>query len=434
MSTEHSLLQSSRLLQVEALVVILSSPLLILPSTLPIATYCAIGLLFIVWLIARVWEKRYFVPLSPLRFPCLIVICSTLIGILVSADPSLTFPKATGLLLGFAWWRLLTKLTNNKTDLKINLLFCILVWLAITAIGLLNSKQVITLLPLPQISNSLILRLGTILGNSDSGINANQLSGTLLLFVPLLVALGFDKAQYSRLTRITFAIIVIATIPILYITQSRSGWIGAFVGFISVIIVSTAIYYQISVYRTAIVGILFVLGGSILLQRQLIALLSEATLVETTSGAVRSLTLRQEIWHWGVVAVGDFPFTGIGLGTFRAAVYRLYPIDFPIGFDFAHAHNVFLQIALDIGLIGLIAYIAILLICGWMCITLIQQSVPDHALSIGILSSLIAFHVYGLADTLALGSKSGIILWMSLGLLTGRYVSVFGTSSVLRPK
>jgi putative inorganic carbon (HCO3(-)) transporter len=138
---------------------------------------------------------------------------------------------------------------------------------------------------------------------------------------------------------------------------------------------------------------------------------------ETAVGSFSTLNFRQDLWPWAVQAIGDFPYTGIGLGSFREAGRRLYPLPISPTFDFAHAHNVFLQTALDVGIPGLIAYIALLLVstaAAW------QTAKKDRALraaSVGLLSSLAAFHIYGLADALALGSKPAVLLWAVFGLL-----------------
>ena len=78
---------------------------------------------------------------------------------------------------------------------------------------------------------------------------------------------------------------------------------------------------------------------------------------------------RVELWSRALYAIQDFPLTGCGLGTFRQVVHLLYPPFFvEPGADLAHAHNFFLQVALDLGVPGLIAYLALLgtaLWAGW---------------------------------------------------------------------
>jgi putative inorganic carbon (HCO3(-)) transporter len=86
-----------------------------------------------------------------------------------------------------------------------------------------------------------------------------------------------------------------------------------------------------------------------------------------------------------------------------------------------HAHNIFLQIALDSGLPGLVAYIALLLVAFGMALVTVRRWVPIRPIIVGLCSSLLALHIYGLTDALALGSKTGVIFWLSLGLITAAY-------------
>ncbi len=58
----------------------------------------------------------------------------------------------------------------------------------------------------------------------------------------------------------------------------------------------------------------------------------------------------------------DFPFTGIGMGTFTQVADRLYPFFLYAPGTVEHAHNLFLQVGVDLGLPGLIAWLAIFMI------------------------------------------------------------------------
>ena len=51
---------------------------------------------------------------------------------------------------------------------------------------------------------------------------------------------------------------------------------------------------------------------------------------------------------------------------------------------------------------------------GWQ---VARNGTGYRAVSLGILAGLVAHHVYGLADALALGSKPGLVFWLLLGLL-----------------
>jgi hypothetical protein len=138
-------------------------------------------------------------------------------------------------------------------------------------------------------------------------------------------------------------------------------------------------------------------------------------------GLIGEITLagRVEIWSRALYAVQDFPFTGCGLGTFRRVVRILYPLfRIPSTTDIAHAHNIFLQTALDLGLPGLIAYLALLGIAGTICWHCARHGGPlIRATALGLAAGLVGLHTYGLADALALGSKPGIAFWFALGLI-----------------
>ena len=82
---------------------------------------------------------------------------------------------------------------------------------------------------------------------------------------------------------------------------------------------------------------------------------------ELTTGDVTSgLDGRLEIWSRALYAIQDFPFTGLGFGTFEQVVAVLYPLFLNPAGTVPHAHNLFLQVAVDLGLPGLVAYLAVL--------------------------------------------------------------------------
>jgi putative inorganic carbon (hco3(-)) transporter len=147
----------------------------------------------------------------------------------------------------------------------------------------------------------------------------------------------------------------------------------------------------------------------------------------TADTAVRSLDGRVEIWSRAIYGLQDFPFTGMGIGTFRRVVPILYPL-FLISptTDIAHAHNHLLQTGLDLGIPGLIAYIAVWLGAGAMLWQTWRESraLWARSLVIGFTGSLLGYFVYGMTDTVALGAKPGFLFWILLGLIAALYLVV----------
>jgi O-antigen ligase len=130
----------------------------------------------------------------------------------------------------------------------------------------------------------------------------------------------------------------------------------------------------------------------------------------------------------------------MGMNTFRKVVHALYPIfNISPDFDFGHAHNEFLQVGLDLGFPGMIAFISIyiisflMLIQIWKPLSLVEKESrcqelydPDliRALVIGLGCGLFAHLLFGMLDAISLGAKPGIFFWMLLGLITGLYKNV----------
>jgi putative inorganic carbon (HCO3(-)) transporter len=110
----------------------------------------------------------------------------------------------------------------------------------------------------------------------------------------------------------------------------------------------------------------------------------------------------------------------MSMNGFRRVVHILYPL-FLISpaTDIAHAHNQLLQTGLDLGLPGLVAYLAL----WWISAVLLWRSwrgAPDtahRALVVGVAGALVASWIFGLLDAISLGAKPGFMWWLLLALL-----------------
>jgi putative inorganic carbon (hco3(-)) transporter len=146
--------------------------------------------------------------------------------------------------------------------------------------------------------------------------------------------------------------------------------------------------------------------------------------VETGAAGTIRLAGRLDIWQRALQGLDDFPLTGMGMNTFRQVMPILYP-PFLVDptWDFAHAHNHFLQAGLDLGLPGLIAYLALWLGTAFLLFQVILKSDSQfyRAAALGLSGGFSAYFVYGLTDTVALGAKPGFVFWWALGLGTATF-------------
>ncbi len=414
---------TSRLITwLEPLYLLVIAPLLLFPTVRPIWTAVALALLALVWLLRAILRREVW-PVTPFN-PALLLFCLAVPpAVWASAFPELTLPKLTGLILGLAAFRATGFLATTPRGLTVILTVFGLLGAGMWAVGLLGIQLPI-LAPLVQRLPSALVSLP---GAPEQGINPNQLAGVLAVYVPfvltwLLVCLRRRQIVWAVL----LGLVALAGAATLLVTRSRAGIVGIAAAVTALVIVS--VYQEGSLRQkrwVSVAALVTVAAGGVAGGVFLPAWFAGAT---TSSGieaplgdALRQLSLegRVEIWSRALYALQDFPFTGVGLGTFRRVVNLLYPLFLiPADIDIAHAHNIFLQVGLDLGLGGLVAYGALLLVAGavaWQAMR--GEDKRRGHIALGLLAALIGLHVYGLADALALGSKPGLAFWLALGVL-----------------
>jgi len=131
----------------------------------------------------------------------------------------------------------------------------------------------------------------------------------------------------------------------------------------------------------------------------------------------QTLTLagRLPIWGAAVRMIGRAPLTGVGLGNFQLVMARDEPGILPRPPQGAeHAHNLLLQVAADLGLIGLAAF----LVLYGLSLRAAYRAWRDGggALAMGLFGGLSAAGLHGLADAVQWGSKPAFLLWLFMGL------------------
>lgn len=141
-----------------------------------------------------------------------------------------------------------------------------------------------------------------------------------------------------------------------------------------------------------------------------------------SSNSTGGIALREEIWSRTVMMIEDFPLTGIGMGAFPNVADAMYPFLHAAPGTIHHAHNLYLQIAVDLGLLGLLAWLAIFIIITLIAVQLLQngrknQEIQSSALGIGIIASQSALFIHGLTDAVTWGMvRPAPLVWAVWGL------------------
>lgn len=408
----------------ELLLVLVATPLLLQPQLWwGAAVVVAIALLF-VWLAQRILLKQPILPRTPVTFTLWMLLLFVVIGVLVSADPDLSRPNGLGVLLGVAWWRLLARQAAiSERRLHYGAVAILLLALGLTGIGLITTRWNVKLPQLAPLIDA-VAQLDRFAPAALGQTHPNRLAATAIMAYPLALVMLLSP-RVRRFERLMWLIGTLVLAGVLLLSQSRSAWVAMVVVTVFVVI-ALAVYHRDRIPRLLFAAALTlgVVAIVVLVWRLPADLLQQIWTEpprETAIGSLVTLNFRQEVWLWAITAIGDFAFTGSGLAAFPNVVHRLYPIAISAEYVGTHAHNIFLQTALDVGLPGLIAYLGVLLGATVMVWKLFWQRSTGALLALGAWAGILALHVYGLTDAIEIGALSGILLWMQLGVITGAF-------------
>lgn len=234
------------------------------------------------------------------------------------------------------------------------------------------------------------------------GTQCNGLGTVLILSVAL--ALGYIDHMRGRWLLAKVPLIVISVVALLA-SMSRGAWIG--------FAVMGGIYAART--RRALAWVLVV------------ALAATAVIYTTPSLKARFLTIwdmssnganhdRLGLWSVTLKMVEAHPLLGVGVGAYRG----LYPAFKGLAGgqegqeDFASAHNIFLQVLAESGIIGLILFIYILYLLGRAGMALTGRGDP---LFQGFFAAIGGALVHQLVDATIYWADIGGGFWMIIGLI-----------------
>lgn len=407
----------------------------------------------LLWLI-NFFAGRKVLVVTPLNGILLLFAVQILISLYATYDMAVSFTKIAVLVYSLALFFALVKFTRKKKAIFISTLLFSLAGLGIAILSFFGTNwatsKISTFNPIYEV----MPKLGNLLPGLDAGFHPNEVAGALVWILPiwliisgwLLIRPKTIRSQANIWLHLFLVLIAISATGVVFVvtflTQSRSAYLGVILSLIAMLFFVFQKKWR-WIFLTAILvssGLVWYFNGIPLLLNWLGNQFPETTL-SVNAFSFDTLNGRIKIWSRALIAIQDFSFTGMGMNTFRYLVHRLYPlaplVEGVTPRDLGHAHNEVLQSALDLGIPGMIAFIALNMTAFWMSITtILTLQKPRHRplpadekfrrelfliISIGLLGGLLGHFIYGITDAISLGAKPGFLFWMVLGLITGIY-------------
>jgi putative inorganic carbon (HCO3(-)) transporter len=452
----------------------LATPFMLFPSPHRILAMLVVPALFLLrWLALHAnmqaatrdtqtinYNRQSAIPYTPLNGVLLLMMIMVLISLWATSDINNSLPKISGMVLGIGVFFAVVREGVRPRGWIFGCLAFLGMGFGIASISVVGTSWVTNKILL---LNLIITRLNTFtagIKSVDSGFHPAEVAGALIWVLPMMMVISVALVYFIprlknerarapikgcqemfhgwRMIGATIlflgATFFIATVILL--SQSRAGYIGLIITLPLLILIALPPRWRL--YYVTILVVLVIVSGIFLGSHweAVRVWVSGSDLSTSTELSIDSLDGRLELWSRAIYGIQDFPFTGMGMNTFRMILPVLYPLsNIPSQVDFGHAHNEFLQAALDLGIPGLIAFLALYIGCFWMLAEIWRTtrnpsienqpwSIVTRLIALGLGGSLLAHLLYGLLDAVALGAKPGVLFWMLLGLLVGLHQQV----------
>lgn len=257
--------------------------------------------------------------------------------------------------------------------------------------------------------------------------NPNLLAGYLIPAVTLSLAAIF--AWQGWLPKALAVTTFVVNSACLILTFSRGGWIG-FVVCLFVFLVLLAYWYSVQLppkWQTLAMPV--VLGGSatvILLAVMFVAPVRDRVASMFVGREDSSNNFRMNVWSAVIDMIRDRPIIGIGPG--NNAFNNIYPLYMRPRFSALSAYSVFLEVAVETGLIGFSCFL-------WLLIVTINQGMEqlnrlrtlasrDGFLLMGAIASMFGMLAHGLVDTVWYRPQVNTLWWLTIAIIASFYIPV----------
>lgn len=233
--------------------------------------------------------------------------------------------------------------------------------------------------------------------------NPNLLAGFLVTM--MAIATGMGCKAHTLKGRILLFLLVGIFGGCLLLTYSRGAWLSL----LAVIAVYGILYNRKIFWLFILLPIVILCGHDAVLDR----IMSIVNPTDTSS------TLRLALWESTIAMIMDKPLLGIGWG----AYFLVYPqYDFFLNnanIKIFHAHNMYLNIAAEIGIPGLLTFLSIMYGHVRLALSVINSAGEDWSsgLMLGIVAGVMGVVINGFTDYVMFNIQLSMLYWLLNGLI-----------------
>ncbi len=415
----NTLLRISRwMAQHELLILLLLSPVfLAVPQLGPLAAALALAVWLARWRVSGRLTAR-----TPIDGLAALLLCAAIAALVPSVDLQRSLAAFWKLFLGILWYYGIVSALQDRESLRRTAMVAVLGCLGLTLLCLVAtdwSNARLMDFPLYKFIPRLMQHVW-----ASEVFNPRTVALTLVTLLPLMLAYAWVRGE-AKLRALAAATALLMALTVL-LSQSPQGLVGLAAGLIFL-----AVLWR---WQTALLLPVLAAVGAAWAAKVGTPRLAEALLsMDRFLGF--GAALRLDMWSRALDMLRDMPYTGVGLDTFPNMIWNFYP-GYALGPE-PHSHNLYLQVALDLGLPGLVIFLGMVGIWLWWALKAHRKSADGHtrAALAGSMAGVVAFLSYGFIDTIW-ASKPVVFIWLllALGIVASKPAWAEAQSAGKRPR
>lgn len=234
--------------------------------------------------------------------------------------------------------------------------------------------------------------------------NPNVLSEYLIMCIPITLAAVILASAPKR--RFSLVCSLAVSLVCLVYTWSRGAWLGFLIG---------AVLFML-MYSNKTLAVLIVCSAAVPFLPAVIPPNIVERFLSIGNMSDGSTIYRTNVWRSVLEMIKDYWRSGIGIGEEAfAKVYGLYAL---LGVENApHSHSLYLQILVELGIVGLIAFIVLIVIWSQSVFGLhVRERRGEKLYSNAVFCGIVAVLAQGMTDYVWYNYRVFLMFWLLLGL------------------
>jgi len=224
-----------------------------------------------------------------------------------------------------------------------------------------------------------------------------------------------------------YAAISLLLAAALFLSFSRGAWLGAAAAIGAMIVFAPKrLWIGVALAVIVLIGLISLSGAGLLPSAINERLADAGTLLDIRdvrgvpiNDANYALIERQAHWQAALNMLTDRPWTGVGFSNYQPVYEQYRLLNWPMALG--HAHNIYLNVAAETGVIGLGLYLLLWIsILGLTFFTIRRAHGVEHAIAIGLLGMWVYLGTHMLVDNLYV-NNTHLLIAVLLGLLSVVY-------------